>query len=381
MASRTTFVDVWSEALRTLREGPVPQLLLLAGEAEHPKERLIEAAIAGSGCEAEPFTVQPGENDATAFQRLVDDWGTATLFGTARLLVVRDAAGLAKNRLPKLMEVLERGQPPHRLLLCLPSVDGRSKLAKRVKADGGLVSLPPLRDSPPPWHRGGPFLETDLNQWIVAEARLQGIRMALPAADELSKRLGNEPGSIAQKLTQLSILVGEEIRPEDVAQHVAHTSTRLLALYEEALQQGRVAQAAELVDRMVHSGVSDPFGRLVTGAPVADVVLRGICSNLGRLLEAHEALSPELTASLAQPPWKRSAPQKEALDAVLGSGGRRVFLERDLRRTHAAGVRLAFRQAVLALRRLRDGEGASLHATSVRLARALAPRPRSGARR
>ena len=52
MAARTTFVDVWSEALTALREGPVPALLLLAGEADYPKERLIEAAIAGSGCEA-----------------------------------------------------------------------------------------------------------------------------------------------------------------------------------------------------------------------------------------------------------------------------------------------------------------------------------------
>jgi len=374
VAARPTFVDVWSEALSRLRQGPVPPLVLLAGEAAHPKERLIEAAVAGSGCEAEPFSVQPGENEARAFQRLLDDWGTPMLFGSGRLLVVRDAAGLVKNRLPKLMEHLEHGDPPHRLLLCLPNVDGRSKLAKHLKRQGGLVSLPPLRDSPPPWHRGGPFLETDLNQWIVAEGRLQGLAVALPAAAALASRLGNEPGRIAQKLAQLALLVGDTLRPEDVAAHVAHASTRLLTLYEEALQHGRVAEAAELADRMVHGGVSDPFGRLVTGAPVADVVLRGVCSNLARLLEAHESLSPELTASLAHPPWKRSADQKAALDAVLGSGGRRVFIERDLRRTREGGVRAAFREGLAALRALRDGEGASLHATSVRLARALAPR-------
>lgn len=376
---RKGFIDHWREGLAALAEGPLPPVVILAGEAPFVKERLVTAAEQAHDGETESFATRPGEADARALDRLLDDWGTATLFGSGRLIVARDVDKLLKGKgANRLDERLDAGDPPNRLLLTVSGLDGRTKLAKRIKKAGGLVSLPVLRDAPPPWHDGGPFLQTDLNQWLVDEARLQGLQLALPVADAMARLVGNEPGRLAQTLQRLGVLLEDrtEITAADVERHVPASSARLLARYEDAIREGRGAEALVLVDRMARDGVFDPFGRLVSGTLVTETVLRGLTNGLAREVSAHDALGPAVDA-LRQPPWSRDKAHSGTLDAVLGQGGRRVFLEKELRRTPAAAARRGFEVALTALRSLRDGGVVSLHAETVRLVRAL----RTGGRR
>jgi DNA polymerase III delta subunit len=376
---RKGFIDHWSEGLAALAEGPLPPVVILAGDAPFVKERLVAAAERAHDGETEGFATRPGEADARALDRLLDDWGTATLFGSGRLIVARDVDKLLKGKgANRLDERLDAGDPPNRLLLTVSGLDGRTKLAKRIKKAGGLVSLPVLRDAPPPWHDGGKFLQTDLNQWLVEEARLQGLQLALPVADAMSRLVGNEPGRLAQTLQRLGMLLDDrtEVSLADVERHVPASSARLLARYEDAIREGRGAEALVLVDRMARDGVFDPFGRLVAGTLVTETVLRGLTNGLAREVSAHDALGPAVDA-LKQPPWKRDKAHSGALDAVLGQGGRRVFLEKELRRTPALAARRGFEVALAALRSLRDGGVVSLHAETVRLVRAL----RTGGRR
>lgn len=371
---RQGFVDVWAAALETLKSSDLPALTVLAGEEPFVKERLIDAAVQGYKGDLETFAPRPGEGDRQALQRLLDTWATSSLFGSGQLIVARDVGSLLKGKLSATFEdVVSKGSPPNRLLLTVPALDGRSKLAKRIKKEGGLIALPPLRDGPPPWHTGGPFLETDLNNWIVAEASLVGLSVSLAVANELALRIGNEPGRIAQTLGRMVVLLDGKttLDKKTVAAHVPRSSVRLLAVYEDALRAGDVTSALQLVDRMKHDGVFDPFMKLITGPAVADTILRGLTASLSRELTAHERLGPALVAALQHPPWKRSADQTAALDEALGKGGRRVFLERDLRRSPSEAVAAAFTTALGALRNLRDGTGLSLHVITVQLARAF----------
>jgi len=380
---RPVFIDVWRAALAQLQGGELPSLTVITGEEPFVKERLIEAAQRGFDGDAEAFSQRPSESDRQALHRLLDTWATSSLFATRQLIVARDIGPLLKGKLAASFDrVLSDHAPPNRLLISLPSLDGRSKFAKRIKKQGGLISLPPLRDAPPPWHQGGPFLETDLNAWIVAEAALSGLTVALAVANEIASRLGNEPGRIAQTLARLTILLdGQDTLDLDtVREHIPRSSVRLLAIYEDALRAGDVGTALQSVDRMQADGVYDPFMKLVTGPAVADTVLRGLTASLARELTAHEQLGPELVAVLQSPPWNRSAAQTASLDSALGKGGRRVFLERDLRRSSATAVAPAFRTALTGLRSLRDGDGLSLHAITVRLARDFATGAQGAAR-
>ena len=382
-----TFMAAADAAVERLSAAPLPPLLVIAGEEPFVKERLIEAAAhtaEAAGGSVETFAARPGESDAAAQERLLDAWSTPTLFGGSRIIVARSADGLlAGARGAHLLARLEAGEPPHRLLLTVEALDGRSKLARRLKDSGALIALPPLRDTPPPWHRGGPYLETDLNQWIAAEGRRAGLRVELAVADELAQRVGNDPAALARKLEQLAVLAGTA-RPlalEDVRRHVRRSSARLLALYEDALRGGDATRALEHLDRMLAEGVYDHNERLVSGDEAADTVLRGLTGNLARVLEAHERLTPELRAALGRKPWERSEADSAALAEVLGGGGRRFFLERDLQASQPEAARAAFLLALAGLRALRDGAGLSLHALTVRLARALARDRRAAARR
>ena len=371
-----SFLEARDAALVRLGRAPLPPLLVLAGEEPFVKERLIVAAATTAGGEVEVHAPRSGEPEAAAWQRLLDDWLTPVLFGGGRLLVARAAEGLlAGPRLARIEAVLEGERPPHVLLLTVDAADGRTRLARRLRETDSLVALPPLRDSPPPWHAGGPFLETDLNLWIQDEAGRLGVRCALAVADELSRRVGNQPAALARKLEQLAVLVGagRELAVEDVRRHVRRSSARLLAAWEEALRRGEVGSALDLLDRMLAEGVEDFGGRLVDGDQATDAALRTLVGNLARVLEAHERLTPELLAALRNKPWQRSGEETAALDEALGAGGRRVFVERDLRSVTPRAAHAAFGLALGGLRALRDGRGLSAHALTVRLARAFAP--------
>jgi DNA polymerase III delta subunit len=383
----TSFLATADAAVERLASAPLPPLIVIAGEQPFVKERLIDTAARAAesaGGSVETFAARPGESEPAAAERLLDSWATPTLFGGSRLIVARGADGmLAGARGQRLLAQLEAGEPPHRLLLTVDALDGRSKLARRLKDSDALIALPPLRDTPPPWHRGGPFLETDLNLWIAAEGRRLGLRVELAVADELAQRIGNEPAALARKLEQLGVLVGTA-RPlslEDVHRHVRRSSARLLALYEHALRAGDASRALEHLDRMLAEGVYDHTERLVSGDEAADTVLRGLTGNLARVLEVHERLTPELRAALASRPWERSEADSAALAEVLGGGGRRFFLERDLQAIRLEAARAGLMLALAGLRSLRDGAGLSLHALTVRLARTLAAGGRAAARR
>ena len=375
---RATFTEIWLAAIRRFETKPLASLTILVGENAFVKERLLAQAVKNAAGDAEVFSARPGEKPQAALRRLTDLWGTRSLFGEGQLILVRDADGMIKGNGVKQLQALyseAKNPPPNQLLMTVSALDGRSKLAKALKQADGLVSLPVLRDAPPPWHDGGPYLETDLNQWLVAEAGLQGLSVPLKVAAELLRRIGNEPGRIAQKLIQLRILLGERtnLKMDDVTSFVPFSSVRLLSLYEDALISGNVRVALQLVDRMVHEGVYDPFMRLVSGPAVAETVLRGLTAGLARVYEAHELLGPGLVNALSSKPWQRSKSDTASLDEALGRGGRRVFLERDLKRVSLPAVRGAFRIALDGLRRLRDGRGLSLHAITVRLSRAYSP--------
>jgi len=383
-ARAKSHVAVRDEACARWERGVEAPLLVVAGEDATLIEPLVEAAQRGLGAEREAFLARPGEGEGAAARRLIDAWTTPTLFGGRRLILARDATRLLKARADDFLAVASGEHPPHTLLLTVGELDGRTKLARALKRHEALVALPPLRDSPPPWQADASPIETELNHWLVECARARGLSLPLDAAGELTARLGNEPGRLLQKLDQLAVLEGEALDRDAVRRHVQASSTQLLARYEDALRRGDGAAALGLLDQMSVAGVHDPFGRLVTGPEMVDAVLRGLVQRLARTLEAHEQLGPGAAAMLARPPWKRGADEAARIDAVLGRGGARVFVERDVRATTRDGAARAFTIALEGLRALRDGRGGSLHALTLRLARALAPsrpaRTKAGAR-
>jgi DNA polymerase III delta subunit len=373
-AKAPTFLEASARAESRLSRPPLPALVIITGSEPFLKERLIAAASRAAG-EVETFSARNGESDASACGRLLEAWSTATLLGGRRLIVARAAdAWFQRGRLARLEAAAGAGELPHSLLLTLESLDGRTKLARTLQQEEGLIALPPLRDAPPPWAPARSQEPTELEQWLSLQAQEQSLTLAPAAAAELVRRLGNDPGRLASTLAQLrAILSGRTtVSVRDVATHVRPSGAQQLSNFEERLRTGPAGAVLELLDRMLAEGVYDRDGRLVAGEPAFDLVLRSLVGSYGRLLEAHERLTPPLRAALSQRPWERSPEDGAALAAILGPGGRRVFLERDLRDVSLPAARAAFELAVSGLRSVRDGEGLSAHALTLRLSRALA---------
>ncbi len=374
---RGGFLEVFEAASKRLSGESLPRLLVITGEEPFLKERLLTGL---SDAQPEAFARRPDENENDAFLRLLDSWTTSSLFEAGRVIIAREAetilgsqATTRSKRLGALAEVLESGSPPNHLVLTLGGLDGRSKLARGLKEQGGLIALPVLRDAPPPWQDDGGDAETELDQWLRAEATRAGWKLDRRACLALTRRVGNEPAALIRKLVQLAELNegGKTITVEHVRAHVQHTSARLLSLFEDALRRRDLAGSLSLLEQMAERGVYDHNQRLVSGSEADDTILRGLLTNLGRMVDAHDRLGPELVACLRRPPWERSSAQTAALTEILGGGGRRVFVERDLRAIGSMQARSAFLVALAALRAIRSGRGQSMHATTVRLTRAL----------
>lgn len=375
-----TYLEARDEAVARFAQGDLPRLVVVTGDVPFLTEPVLDAIATAAEGEVESFAPRPGEPDSAAFRRLVQDWTTASLFGSGRVLLVRDAGAWLKTA--QLGELAEVEAAAHHLVLSTGSLDGRSKLAKRVKKDGGLVVLPPLRDAPPPWVTDAAPWDTELVAWLIDAARRRGTTLDREVAAALVERIGNEPARLDQMLGRLAELTErDELRLDDVARYVPFTSSRLLELFDRALRAGDGPAALQLLDRMRIDGVLDHAGKLVAGDAVGEIVLRTLTSSLARLVTAHEALTPALASALSAKPWHRSADDKAALDRLLGVGGARVFLERDLRSSSREGVTRAFRRAVAALRRSRDGAPVSMSALTLRLARDFSIRPSAPARR
>jgi len=367
------FLQAAAQAEARLSRPPLPPLIVVTGEEPYLKERLIDAAARTAG-EVETFAARPGEGDAAACARLLEAWTTATLFRRPRLIVARAADALfQRGRLARLDELREAGPPPNTLLLLLESLDGRLRLARRLHQDEALIALPPLRDSPPPWQSSRSNEPTELEQWLLGRARELSLPLQPAAAAELARRIGNDPSRLDGTLSQLRAILpaGAALTAREIAAHVRPSGTQQFSQLDDRLRAGEGGAALEILDRMLAEGLSDRDGRPVFGDQAFDFVLRNLLGNLARLIEAHEQLSPRLLAALGRPPWERAAEDGAALAAVLGPGGRRVFLERDLRQVPLSAARAAFELALRGLRRLRDGDGLSPHALTLRLARAL----------
>ncbi len=379
-----TYLEARDDACARLSSGSLPPLVVITGDEPFLKEPVLEAINAAVSGDVETFAPRPGEPDGSAFRRLMQDWTTASLFGAGRVVLVRDIGKWI--RAPQLAELAAVEAPAHHLVLSMASLDGRSKLAKKLKSEGGVINLPPLRDAPPPWIADAKPWDTELVAWVIDAAQRRGGSIKPDVAFELVERIGNTPARLDQILGRLTDLTDGRNEPtlEDVRRFVPFTSARLLELFDRGLRKGDGARALQLLDRMRHDGVLDHGGKLVSGDAVGEIILRTLTSSLARLVAAHEALSPALMAALNAKPWHRSADDKAALDRVLGVGGARVFLERDLKASDRAGVTSAFRRSVAALRASRDGRPVSMSALTLRLAadfKSRAPQRATAARR
>ena len=186
-----------------------PEELLLARAAE----RIVAEAREGAG-ELDVLDVRGPELKDSP----LPDLRTGNLFGTPRLLLVREAQLLPPGAVEGLLALLAAPPDDATVVLLATSTKAITKLAKRIKDLGGVVEV-------------GPPKEWETRAWrdLVAEELRRHRRAAsAEAVVALLAHAGNDVSLIAEKAAQVAAAVeaGREITAGDVERHVVGHGSR-----------------------------------------------------------------------------------------------------------------------------------------------------------
>ena len=164
---------------------------------------LREAALTSLG-QVRPTEVDAGEWRGGELQ----DLATPSLFGEARALLVTDCRSLPKEAVAELAAYLAAPDPSAPLLLACT-------VAERGKPPAALVKLiEPVGEI-----RQVQVTKKDLEPFLVARAKGDGLELTPPGARALVEALGNDVGELASALDQLaSAFGGQRVGPKEIAQ-------------------------------------------------------------------------------------------------------------------------------------------------------------------
>jgi DNA polymerase-3 subunit delta len=151
----------------------------------------------------------PVEVDGSAWSGTeLHDLATPSLFGERRALVVGDARSLPKEAIDGLARYLEAPDPEARLILCCVVAErGKVPAALQKLVDGtGEV-------------RKVDVARKELEPWLLARAKANGVDLVMPAARALVDALGPDPAQLAGAIEQLrAVYPSLRIGAREVAQ-------------------------------------------------------------------------------------------------------------------------------------------------------------------
>jgi DNA polymerase III subunit delta len=152
--------------------------------------------------------LEPAEVDGAGWQGgELQSLATPSLFGEPRALLVSDARSLPKEALDELAAYLAAPDPDATLVItCTIAERGKLPVAlqKLVEPAGDVRKVEIARK--------------ELEPWLVARAKAQGIEVAIPGARALVEALGTEPGQLVAALQQLAdAFPGARVGPAEVA--------------------------------------------------------------------------------------------------------------------------------------------------------------------
>ena len=185
------------------------------------------------------------------------DLRTGSLFGSPRVVVVREAEALPADTGKALARELE-GSPPDATVVLLASATGRlQQLAKVIKAAGGRIDVVPPR-------------EWAIKEWqslVAAEFRHHGRTADAGAVEAILSRAGLDVPGIAEKVAQVAATAQVERGQKVTARHVeavvvGHGSRGSFAV-ADAMCDRDPARALTLLRGVLESG-DDPI--MVLGA-------------------------------------------------------------------------------------------------------------------
>jgi DNA polymerase-3 subunit delta len=271
--------------------GVVPAVTLVVGDEEllvaRAVQRAVQAATAPSGGHAAAAASGEGVavHDCAAADLTLDElaeMASPTLFGEARVIVVRAAQDATKELAAALVAMAEQGDST---LVVVHSGGAKGKaVVDGLKGAGArTVQAPKVKST------------RDREDFVTAEVREAGGSIDRAAAADLVAAIGTDLRELSTACIQLVADVGPRVTGDNVAAYYrGRVESTGFAVADRAVE-GDVAAALETLRWAFGTG-TDPV--LVSAALASNLRTIGLVASAGRG-------SPEaLAGPLGMPPWK-----------------------------------------------------------------------------
>jgi len=261
-----------------------PESLLADRAVERIRRQIVQEAPDTELSEIEAVRVDAGKlAEATS----------PSLFTTSRALVLTDAANLAPDLYPLVLELAATSVPELAVVVVHGGGQKGKGLLDKLKAVGvEVVDCPPVKT----W---------ELPQFVAAETRQLGATIDAGAAQSLVDAVGHDLRALAAAVSQL-VADGEggPVTSEQVRQYFGGRSEVTSFAVADAALAGRTGVAMEQLRWALSTGAAPV---LVTSALASG--LRG----LGKLITAPGGLrDADLARDVGVPPWKLKSMRTQA---------------------------------------------------------------------
>jgi DNA polymerase-3 subunit delta len=181
----------------------------------------------------------------------LQDLATPSLFGEPRALIIADARSLSKDAMGELAAYLGAPDPSAPLVICC-------RVAERGKVPAALDKLV----KPVGAVRQVAVPRKELESWLVARGKRDGLDLGIPGARALVETLGEEPGRLAAALEQMGgAFAGQAITPQLVGRQFRGLGEqKVWDLCDKAFSRDLAGAIRSL--RSIEAGGDDPLKTL-----------------------------------------------------------------------------------------------------------------------
>ena len=297
--------DVQGELRSALGAGPLACGYVVRGEELFYRNAALDLLRASARKQNLEVCAHDTKEPGFDAQRVQDDLLGGGLFSSGRLVLLQAPEELLKKdggtERPVARAIAKfLAAKAGTIVLVAEGLRVDNATVKAIIASGGKVlSFRKLYDKPAPWERNPDPRRTEVCEWVMARAKLLGLKLSSDQAVLLVAAVGGELGALDSKLAEF-----RHAGPGEFFEHLDSSAPVSPFDLASALARGEMKAALQGNEGLFHSGYKSKDGKLeIKPDALREILFSGLRAQVRRGLAASESTaagkSPEEAAKEA----------------------------------------------------------------------------------